>query len=202
MLIYGTRYTPLAEAPLPSACIHCGKEGTLTLTIEKSYLHVFFIPFYPKSRVGASTCSHCKQTLGWDEMPDNYRAGMMALGSTVRNPWWHWSGLVLLIGFVGYVAYLMAGDSEREAERVQYPHVGDIWSIRTDTVEYTVWRVVAVDSNSVTYLPHTMVTNRIKGLKELRTDHAAEYDTVRMTIPRARVLSLHESDTLMMVVRE
>lgn len=202
MLIYGTHYTPLAEGRLPSPCTHCGKEGTISLAIEKAYLHVFFIPFCPKGRVGASTCSHCKQTLGWDEMPDNYRAGMMALGSTVRNPWWHWSGLVLLMAFIGFLVYLFIGDAAREAERVQYPHVGDVWSIKQDAQEYTVWRVIAVDSNTVTYQPHTMISDRIKGLKELRTDHAGEYDTVRVTIPRARVLSLHESDTLMMVVRE
>lgn len=202
MLIHGTRYTPLAEAALPSTCIHCGKEGTLTLTIEKSYHHVFWIPFFPKGRVGASTCSHCKQTLGWDEMPDKYRAGMMALGSTVRNPWWHWSGLVLLIGFVGYMVYLFIVDAAREAERVHYPQVGDVWCIKQDAQEYTVWRVVAVDSNAVTYQPHTMVSDKIKGLKKLRTEHVAEYDTVHVTIPRARVLSLNESDTLMMVVRE
>jgi hypothetical protein len=202
MLIHGTRYTPLAEGQLPSPCVHCGKEGTVSLTIEKSYHHVFFIPFFPKSRTGASTCSHCKQTLGWDEMPDNYRAGMMALGSTVRNPWWHWSGLVLLIGFAGFIAYLMVGDSKREEERVHYPHVGDVWSIKNATADYTVWRLVAVDSSTVTYEPHTMSTDKIKGLKALRTEHAEAYDTERVTIPRARVLSLHEGDTLMMVVRE
>jgi hypothetical protein len=168
MLIYGSRTSQLAESAIPSACPHCGNEGTVHVEIHKKYAHFFFIPMFPLGRLAATECSHCKQVLGWEEMPDSFKEATVALGSTVRNPLWHWAGSVLLIGFIAGLAFLFIGDAKRGGELAAQPQKGDVWSVRLPDHTYTLLKVVDVTSDSVKVRHHSFQVNKVKGLREMR----------------------------------
>ncbi|MDT0605518.1 zinc-ribbon domain-containing protein [Croceitalea rosinachiae] len=68
ILFFGTKPGKQIKKPLNHiACNHCKQTGTLSVTLQSNYLHLFWVPLF---KIGTSRfvkCSHCKKVYYKDE---------------------------------------------------------------------------------------------------------------------------------------
>lgn len=79
------------------------------------YLHVFWIPFFPIGKKIFSECTHCKKTIEKDEFPQDLKSKYEERKDSVKRPFYHWAGLILVgvLITVGIVGAAMVKDDAR-----------------------------------------------------------------------------------------
>ncbi len=175
MIIYGTRSKQLAKQMVPQKCSNCGTPNSVDLYVFQKYAHVFWIPFFPIGKTGASECSHCKQVLPLKQMPESLSASYEQLRSQEKTPVWMFSGLALLAVLV--VAGIVTSKQKdvRNARLIAAPHQGDIFEVRTENRQYTLYKVHDVKGDSAFLQLSTFETNKISGLYDLKRKGEAAY---------------------------
>jgi len=78
------------------SCNNCNAENSLCIQVNKSYLHVFRIPFIPLAKKVYSVCKHCKQSLNENELPPDLQTKSYKIKKNTKTPWWYYLGLSLL----------------------------------------------------------------------------------------------------------
>lgn len=63
MIFYGTKSTQIGTESLFDKCSNCGTQNSLEMVVFQKYAHVYWIPFFPLGRTGATQCSNCKQVV-------------------------------------------------------------------------------------------------------------------------------------------
>lgn len=108
MIIFGTRTKFLNGSTATANCSHCGSTQTVRLSFALNYFHIFWIPMFPLSKTGISQCSHCKQALYANQMPDGLKAVYNEEKAKVKTPWVYRFGLILIGLFVLFVIAVIA----------------------------------------------------------------------------------------------
>ena len=93
MIIYGTRSSHQGAEHVNSPCVNCQTAGSVTLFAYQKYAHIFWIPFFPLSKIFASQCGHCQQVLGENEIRERYRPAYTDLKNKLSTPYWTFAGL-------------------------------------------------------------------------------------------------------------
>lgn len=71
----------------------------MNVYVFQRYAHIFWIPFVPIGKTGASQCSHCKQVLKLKQMPGPLRLAYDNVALRTKIPFWTFigAGLVALV---------------------------------------------------------------------------------------------------------
>jgi len=96
MIIFGTRSKVLNGSTATTDCNHCSSIETVRLSFVLRYFHIFWIPMFPISKTGISQCSHCKQVLYANQMPNALQAVYLEEKKKVKTPWGYRFGLILI----------------------------------------------------------------------------------------------------------
>ena len=96
MIVYGSKAKLLAKETLFEKCPHCGKPNSVEMHVFQRYAHIFWIPFFPIGKTGASQCAHCKQLLKLKEMPPDLRLAYDNLKAQTKTPIWTWSAAAII----------------------------------------------------------------------------------------------------------
>ena len=150
MIIFGRGSTHLKSEHLKQiSCPHCQSQDTVDISVYGNYAHVFWIPTFPIGKQGVSQCQHCKQTLKEKEMPDQFKQAFKAFKSTLKTPFWHFSGLLLIAVLIGWISYSGNQNDKANGAYIQAPLQGDVYEFKTDDGNYTLAKVVAVYDDSL-----------------------------------------------------
>ncbi len=169
MIIYGSRHKVAAQETYPGKCVHCDQIATVQFVVIQRYAHVFWIPFFPIGKKGASVCSHCKQALNEKQFNDDYHHFYNQVKLNRRPPVYMYSGLIL-IGLLVISAVISSNKHQAELrKRLAHPQVGDIYSIKEGYDRYTLYKVAHTSKDSVYLLFHMMEINKERGLDKLRS---------------------------------
>jgi hypothetical protein len=103
MIIFGTRSKILKGNGTRTNCSYCESTDTVSLVFVLKYFHVFWIPMFPLSKTGVSQCSHCKQVLYNNQMPDHLKAVYQQEKARAKTPWVYRLGLILIGLFFAFV---------------------------------------------------------------------------------------------------
>ena len=149
-------------------CVICHQSGTVSLIVEQSYAHVFYLPFFPLKKRIYSHCEFCKQVHLEHEMPVQYANYCHLVKPMARKPLWMWSGL-LLCGFLLVIgSYLGQQNDDKNLTLMRNPSPGQIYEWRMPEGQYTVSRITGVKADSVCMQFSLLSTNKISGLTQLR----------------------------------
>jgi hypothetical protein len=170
MIIYGSKSKLLIQEALPDSCPHCGTKNSLTLSVFQKYAHVFWIPLFPMSKIGVSQCDHCKQVLEHKEMPSTLLSAYENLKAQTKTPLWAFSGLVLLAVIIVLAVIQSNKKADENLQFVTAPKVGDIYEVKVENGQYTIFKVNAVKSDSVYVQYSNFQVNKITGLHTLKSD--------------------------------
>lgn len=177
MIIYGHRSTKIASEDIYEKCTNCGTSNSVTLSIYQKHGHVFWIPFVPMKKLGFSECSQCKLIVEKDDFGPTYSAPYETLRSQTKTPWWNWSGLVILLGIIGFATLTGMQNSDENAEFVAKPKSGDIYEVNFEAGEYSLLKVTSVNGDTVWVRANMYVTNKISGLSDLKAKGDSVYYT-------------------------
>jgi len=104
MIIHGTNLSVIAKEIIPDKCSNCGKQNCIEMIIFQSYAHVYWIPFYPKAKTGASQCLNCNHILQNNEFTDDLIFQYKTLRKKSKTPLWSFIGICILTVFILYFA--------------------------------------------------------------------------------------------------
>jgi hypothetical protein len=168
MIIYGVKNKQLLKESVMDKCPHCGTQNNIDIHIFEKYAHVFWIPFFPTDKTGVSECKHCKQVLKLKEMPDALRNSYENLKPQTKTPIWMFSGLALIVAFVTIAIITGKQKDERNGQLIITPQKGDVYEIKTDDRNYTLYKIAEVQNDSVYIHPSNFQSNKASGLAELK----------------------------------
>lgn len=105
MMLYGWREHKIDLQPITNhSCIYCNTPNSIYIQTNRTYIHVFWIPFLPLHKTVYSICSNCKQTLSKNEMPPDLQQKAHTLSKNTKTPIWFYIGLVILfLMFIGVI---------------------------------------------------------------------------------------------------
>ena len=110
MIISGRKASRLGSVDIPnSTCDYCEQGNTQQLTVFGKYAHIFWIPFFPIGRKAISECKHCKRTIEQKDFSPRLMEQYKFVKSSIKRPFWHWSGLGFIAIIFFYSAILRCG---------------------------------------------------------------------------------------------
>jgi zinc-ribbon family len=168
MIIYGRSSSHLKTIQLnKEKCPHCGTEGSLIMSTYSRYAHIFWIPFFPLGRSSATQCQHCKQVLEAKQMPASIRQHHEVALVENRIPIWQFSGLALVAFFTIGMIYSNKRDKEEQANFLQVPISGDVYEVKTDQSNYTLFKIASVMNDSIVVSYNKFEVNLPSGLNKI-----------------------------------
>src|ERR1700753_1324743 len=93
MIIYGWKSSQVATEDLAESCPHCSSRNSLRLFVFQKYAHIFWIPFFPIGKYGATQCGHCKQVMRSKQMTPDVRLAYDNVATRTKVPYWTVVGL-------------------------------------------------------------------------------------------------------------
>ncbi|MCG2612938.1 zinc ribbon domain-containing protein [Terrimonas sp. NA20] len=148
MIIYGTRAKELAAENIVDRCPNCGSQNTLSIHVYQQYAHVFWIPFFPVRKVGASVCSHCKGVMKHKELPPNLQESYKTIKAQTKTPVWMFAGIALFAVLISAVAVSISQDNKRNAAYLASPQDGDVYELKTEGNHYGLILVEQIKGDS------------------------------------------------------
>jgi hypothetical protein len=205
MIFYGTSGSFVRTQPLPDvACPACATPGQMQLSVFSRYVHIYWVPLLPYSKPAVAQCGSCQHHWELGQLPAEATAlkqAVRAQKKTVRAPWWHWSGLALLL--VGGVWAADAGirDGHDNEAYLAAPRVGDIYTVRNDSSHhYTLLKVVRAQGNTVDVVANEYETDNTQPIRKLNwPDYYAKES---FTLTHLDLLSMKNQGQLTDVDRE
>lgn len=174
MIIFGTRSKILTGSGAKANCHNCGSTQTVSLVFAVKYFHIFWIPMFPYSKVGASQCSHCKQVLYNNEMPDGLKTVYEQEKSQAKTPWVYRTGLILIGLFMAFVIGVIVFGGASKAD-IKTPIVNDVYQVKDGNRNYALYKVIAVNGDTVTVVKHNEVARKASQLDQLMKNEADNY---------------------------
>tara|TARA_B110000211_G_C13895466_1_gene471477 strand:+ start:387 stop:848 length:462 start_codon:yes stop_codon:yes gene_type:complete len=151
MVIYGSRAVHINSVQSETTtCESCDSRGSLTINIFRKHAHIFWIPFFPFSKIGESECSHCKNVLEPKEMPEQLKREYDSIKSVSKGPVWQFAGLGLVAILIVYGNYASGINEKEELEYLNTPLTGDVYKYKTETGDYSTLKVVSVSAKYMT----------------------------------------------------
>lgn len=202
MIIYGSRATRVAKESISVPCPHCQSSNTLDLYVFQRYAHIFWIPFFPITKTGATQCVHCRQVLKGKEMPSPLRETFNELRSRTDTPVWTYIGTVL-IGLIILAGALQGGRHDAQmSQQLKSLKAGDILEVRKSAGVYTLYKIAEVESDSVAVLPLLVTVDKESGLRDLESESDLQYSTDPKKYSRENLSALLHAGAILDVVRK
>jgi hypothetical protein len=197
MIVYGRKAKLLATETLTEKCPGCGMLAGVQLNVVQKYAQVFWIPFIPIGKTGISKCSNCNQVLKLKDMPPSFQASYDTLKAQAKTPVYMYTGIILLAALVGIAVYKSNERDKQNAVFIAAPQKGDIFEIKTQEGQYTLYKVETIKGDTVFVHPHNYETDKATGLAGLKRkgDTAYAAETIELLKPELKQM-LEKGDIL------
>lgn len=199
MIIFGTRSKVLNGGVATADCDYCSSTQTVRLSFVLRYFHIFWIPMFPLSKTGVSQCSHCKQTLYANQMPDALKLVYEEEKKRVKTPWGYRFGLILIGLFFAFViASILFGGVNKKY--LSQPMVNDIYEVKYGNRQYVLYKVVAVNGSDVVVVESVETGRKASDVSKIKKDGI--YKTSEITFTKAQLEELVKERKLRDIERE
>jgi hypothetical protein len=202
MIIYGSRAKHLATEQSHEACTSCGTHSSVQLHVFQKYAHVFWIPFFPIGKIAATECQHCKGVLKVNQFSPSTRLAYDNIKSQTKTPVWMFSGLALLAAFIIFSSYQSSQKDKRNATLISAPIAGDIFEIKTQENQYTLYKVANVQGDSVFVRFNQYETNKASGLYDLKSKGDTAYSNLTFSLLKSDLKKMLEKGEITGIDRE
>ncbi|WP_276503545.1 zinc-ribbon domain-containing protein [Terrimonas pollutisoli] len=202
MIIYGTRSKELAKQVLTDKCPNCGTQNSMEIYVFQKYAHVFWIPLFPMSKTALSQCNHCKQVLKEKQMSSSLLSSYSTLKEQSKTPKWTFSGLALIVALVAFAFVSEKKKDEKNAKLILSPQSGDIFEIKTEDHQYTLYKVDGLRGDSVLIRVNNYETNKVSGLNDLKKKGEAAYSEDLFAILKKDLQQMLDKGEIMDIERK
>lgn len=200
MIIYGIKPVHLnSEQSKTIACPSCNTQGSLTISVFRKHVHLFWIPMFPIGKKGVLQCQHCKIVIGTKGMPESVKKEYEALINQSKKPLWQFSGLVILALLIGWISYSNGENKILEKEYIISPKKGDVYEYKTSDNSYSTLKVTKVFGDSIFVSQNEYETNKM--YKTYKIDKIENYSELSYVISKAELKEMYESEEIFDVNR-
>ncbi|MEO7309166.1 MAG: hypothetical protein ABIX01_02120 [Chitinophagaceae bacterium] len=175
MIFYGTKRKQIGKEFITEKCPNCGAQTSIDMHVFQKYAHVYWLPFFPINKTGVSQCASCKQILEVKQMPPSIKAFYDELKAKSKTPIWTFSGLALLAVIIVIAVISGKQNDEKNAKLIAAPIKGDIYEVKTDAGQYTLYLVDEVLGDSIFLRTNNYETNKSSGISDLKRKGMTAY---------------------------
>ncbi|RZJ49132.1 MAG: hypothetical protein EOO44_18850, partial [Flavobacterium sp.] len=141
MIVLGTSTKKIITETVIDKCLNCGNQFTLQLNILQRYVHIFWIPFFPAGKIGATHCTHCQEALEQSNFTYSLTETCKSIKSNSKTPIWTFSGLALLFIIIAGGFFYSRQNEEKNAKIILSPERNDVYEIKLSNQNYTLYKV-------------------------------------------------------------
>jgi len=161
MIFYGTRASNLKNGQIINIdCPNCQTNTSMTYSVFGKYAHVYWIPFFPISKITVAECNSCKKTFEYKELPEAIKTKFIREKekSPVKTPIWMFSGLGIVVAIIGIVAFLNRKDDENTSLYAKNPKVGDVYYFELPEMKghFSTLKITKISKDSIFVLSNSM----------------------------------------------
>lgn len=203
MVFYGTKATNLKDGQLINVdCPSCETNATFKYSVFGKYAHVYWIPFFPISKITVAECNSCKKTYEFKELSEGIKTKFQREKekSPVKFPIWMFSGLFVIAALVGFGVYTSNETEKNEAEFVKNPKVGDVYCIKVSDAHFTTARVDKIDKDSVYLTDNDYETDKTTGVDDI--DVSKNYTTVKEVLTKKEIQEAYKKEKIFAINRK
>lgn len=201
MIIYGYNSSVIASHKEPHLkCPKCNVQHTIHFYSVGKYATLFWIPMFPIGTKTTAICENCQAEISKKQFPSNFSLALQKLKDSRRRPIWHYSGL-------GIVAILVTlfyfNDQQHKKDVLTYieaPQKGDIYDVKLDDGDYTLYAVQSVTKDSVFVYMNDYKTNYKTGLSDI--DRSENYASDIFGFSKSDIKTLFETKHIIDVKRD
>ena len=202
MIIFGSKAKQIAAETSPDQCPNCGASNSVQFYVLQKYAHVFWIPFFPTGKSIVSQCSNCKQALRLKEMSSSMALSSDNLKSQSKTPVWTFAGLALVVVLVTLGIINDKKKDEKNAKLVLAPQRGDIFEIKTEENQYTLYKIDEVQGDSVFIRINNYETNKLTGLDDLKRKGQNAYSEDVFSVTKADLKKMLDKGEVIDIERQ
>ena len=128
MIIFGTNQIFLdGQNNVSCSCPECDKNDEISFVVYDRYFHLFWIPIFVYYKSGLATCENCGTTWKPSKMPEHIKRKYKEFKGETKLPFWHFSGLIIILLFTLYIWYSHHQEQIERKERIENPMIGDVY---------------------------------------------------------------------------
>ncbi len=202
MIVFGTRASNIRNGQIINVdCPNCQSNTTMKYSVFAKYAHVYWIPFFPTSKMTVAECNSCKKTFEYIELVDSIKKKFERIkeSNPVRYPVWMFSGLFVIAGIMGFGYYESKESEANTADYVKNPKVGDVYSFKLDNGHYTTARIDKVARTEV-YVTFSDYEIDLESDID-RVDEPQNYTTQKDTFDLIAMQRLYNEKTIIEITR-
>ncbi|MGX7668502.1 hypothetical protein [Flavobacterium pedocola] len=204
MIIYGTKGSNIKNGQIINTeCPNCNTKSTMDYSIFGKYAHVYWIPFFPYTKLTFVECGNCKRTFEKNDFTPEITQKLeheKNKNGKLFFPVWMFSGIAIVALISGFGIYQSNVDDENDKAYLNDPKVNDVYHLKTENGFFTSAKVTNVDKDSVYLSFNTYEINQETGISDI--DIAKNYEKESYGISRERITELFKKDTIYSVKRD
>ena len=176
MIIFGTREARLHTKTFDDGfCTQCGQKGTITCTVFSKHVHFFWIPFFPVGKREVIWCTNCGHEYNHASITAPIlQKQMVNFSRSQKAPFWQWTGLLLMIVFMGFTMISGFRETRNTQLFMESPQIGDVYCVKHDNKVYTLMSIHSIENDSVFFIANKYTMSLKSEAKQLHRD--AFYD--------------------------
>jgi hypothetical protein len=196
MIIYGTNGTHLRTQELPGvACPACNHSHSLRTSLYSRYAHVYWIPFFPYTKLTAVQCGACQSLWENKQVPASIAPAVREVQQQTRHPYWTWAGLAAIVAIAAFGFLASIRDHHTDEALLLEPRAGDIYTVRLDSAGmYSLMKVQRVGGNNVELVANEYQIDNASPIHKLNSPD--KYSKEPFTLTRLELQIMRRKDQL------
>ncbi len=173
LIFFGTRSVEVLNEKIEEKCGKCETENSLHASVHQVFFHVFWAPCLPIEKTGVIYCTSCNAIVPQERLIPHYKNLYLEVQKKARAPWWSFLGPMLLVLMI--IAGIIGGSisDSYSADYILDPKKKDLYEVRLDDGNYTLYLVKDVSTDSVDFFIHEYQTDALSGLEQLKSKRFA-----------------------------
>jgi hypothetical protein len=201
MVIYGTTSKNLKTGQIINVdCPHCEKNTSMTYSVFGKYAHVYWIPFFPISKIRITECNTCKKTFEYKDLTEAIKTKFAREKekNPVKTPIWLYSGLFIVAAYILFLIYDSGETKKNEAHYLKSPKVGDVYSFKSNFGFYSSMKVFEVKKDSLYVLMNEMQVDQSTGISKI--DNEENYKEI-YSFSKEQIKKMYKEDEIYEIER-
>lgn len=202
MIFYGIKASNLKNGQIINVdCPHCTTNTSMIYSVFGKYAHVYWIPFFPISKITVAECNSCKKTFEYKDLPENIKSKFLREKekSPVKYPIWMFSGSFIILFLIGYGFYDSYKTDINNADYIKNPKVGDVYYLKISEKHYTTSRVDKVTRTDVYLTNNDYEIDLESDISSI--DKSENYTTSKDTVSVLQIQDVFKKETIIEVKR-
>jgi hypothetical protein len=171
MIIYGLNSIHLkTKLSQFAVCPNCNNKEQIAISTFSKHFHIFWIPIFPAGKEASAVCQHCNHSMNEKSMPDNIKQESNELKSETKPPLWQFSGIPIIAILIALLINFLQNEKMRELEYLSSLKAGDIIEYKTETGNYSTFKLTDVTDDSVIYVLNNYEISTMSRIKDIDND--------------------------------